>query len=495
MRGRPGVRTLDWISDSYNFVGFSVNSASPPTFQSFFNGSPSHAGKPIYRLNVTSGLWELVGNPGITTMRSGEAFWIRCDGRSTYSGPVQLTVPGGPTLDYGRQLTEQALHFKNLGTNSRTLTLRVLTPGAAPAGSWAAVAGQIPFSYFRMNLASNEYGWFPLPPQLSSPVLPSGGEWMVRLEARRRDMVPWAGTIGPAGATYQALLEVQDGLGWCQLIAVTADGLVRYESAATLARNGSASRSRFRAAAANSPLSPYAGLWIGHAVIRKVSQPSHLTQPEVPLLVASPLQYRLLLHVDAQGEARLLQRVLQMWKNGTLKPDPANPSVQIVDEPGRFVLVTDERLVPNFSGATLRDGVPVGRRLSTVAYALAEPLALTRQGSFGDVNSIVAGSMSLDYDHPLNPFKHRYHPDHDNLDEGFRQKLAEGQESFTIGRDLSLQFTAADPDNLSLAGWGDNQLGGVYRETLRGVHKRPIYLEGTFRLYQAVRVSELNDGL
>jgi len=46
-----------------------------------------------------------------------------------------------------------------------------------------------------------------------------------------------------------------------------------------------------------------------------------------------------------------------------------------------------------------------------------------------------------------------------------------------------------------MAGWGDNQLGGIYRETIRGLHKSTLYVQGTFRLQQASRVGILNDGL
>ena len=182
-----------------------------------------------------------------------------------------------------------------------------------------------------------------------------------------------------------------------------------------------------------------------------------------------------------------------MWKTGTTKPDPADPSHQVTDVPGRFVLVTDDALIPSFSGVGLRDGEPVPRRLSTVAYVLRKPLALSKPGDFG-VGS-VAGTILLDYDDPLNPFKHKYHPDHDNLSERFDTKLPEGQESFTVQRQLTLQFSATDPEQLPVAGWGDSQLGGIYNETLIGVHKHPIYMQGIFRLTRANRTPLLNDGL
>ncbi|MBL9167170.1 MAG: hypothetical protein JNN07_05480 [Verrucomicrobiales bacterium] len=479
--GRPRVQAVDWISDSYNFVGFPISPATPPTFQAFFSGSTNQAGKPIYRLN-TSGLWELISNPAGTPMRHGEAFWVRSDGRSTYSGPVGLEIPGSSSLTYGWQTTELTLRFKNQSSSPRTLNLKAQASANAPAG-WPVLAGGIPFSYYATDLPNNQSGWVPLPAAgWTSPVLPPGGEWLLRVEARRRDLAPFAGTAAAAGALYQSVLELTDGSGYRQLIGVRAEG-----PNATGPQPGSPVR------LADGTVSARAGLWVGNVVLQKVSQPSNIGSPNTPLPVANALQFRILIHVDESGQARLVQKVLQMWKPGTYHPDPSDPTQQTVEQPGRFVLVTDEALAGNWSGVTLRDGDPVPRRVSTVGYALKTPLPLVGAGTFGA--NTIGGSILLGYDDPLNPFKHKYHPDHDNLTERFDQTLPEGQESFTFTRQISLEFSSTDPEGLRLPGWGDTQLGGTYRETMRGVHRKPIFLQGIFRLSRASRVPLLNDGL
>src|SRR5206468_4048024 len=195
-----------------------------------------------------------------------------------------------------------------------------------------------------------------------------------------------------------------------------------------------------------------------------------------PVPVGSPFQFRLIVHVDNDGKVRLLQKVLQMFKPGTLKPDPNDPSKNVIDRPGRYVLVTDDSLVANFTGATLRDGQPVARRLSSAAFSFSQPVLFSGNSGFGA--GTFTGLVNLDYDDPLNPFKHRYHPDHDNLDERFATRLPEGVESFTVNRRIQLQFTGTDPDNLTTAGWGDDQLGGDYSEIISGLHDQPIYVSG-----------------
>ena len=169
-------------------------------------------------------------------------------------------------------------------------------------------------------------------------------------------------------------------------------------------------------------------------------------------------------------------------------------------EPGRFVLLTDERLAANYRGAALRDGQAVGRRFSTAAFSFREPIPMSATGNFGIADTVISCSVTNGYNDPLNPFRHKFHPDHDNLNSDYEALIVKmdhrgpyTSESFTITRQLQLQFTANDPDNLALAGWGDNQLGGIYRETIIGLHRVPLLIQGTFRLHQATRVGILND--
>jgi hypothetical protein len=211
------------------------------------------------------------------------------------------------------------------------------------------------------------------------------------------------------------------------------------------------------------------------------------------LPVGAPLQFRLIVHVDSSGQVRLLQKVLEMFRNGTLIPDPEDPNNKIVSEPGRFVLVTDETLTSIFTGSALRDGEPVARRTSSTAFSFKQPILLAGNGAFGA--GMFNCQVNLDYDDPMNPFKHRFHPDHDNMDERFQTKILPGRESFNITRQLELEFTAQDPDNLTFAGWGDNQLGGKYREVISGLHNKSIHIAGTFRLTRVSRIGVLNDGM
>jgi len=185
-----------------------------------------------------------------------------------------------------------------------------------------------------------------------------------------------------------------------------------------------------------------------------------------------------------------------MWKPGAFIPNPDDPTSETFilnpNNPGQAVLLTDDSLIPDYSGLALRDADLVGRRVSTAAFGFRQPLAMS--GDFGSTATALTVAVSLDYQDPLNPFKHRYHPDHDNWDPRYENVISEGKESFTVARALSLQFTEDDPEDLTSADWGDFEVGGLYSEEITGLHRAPIHVSGVFRLTHVSDVGVLNDG-
>ena len=183
----------------------------------------------------------------------------------------------------------------------------------------------------------------------------------------------------------------------------------------------------------------------------------------------------------------LLKEVIQMWQDGTTMPDPENPELDVVDQPGRYVLLTDDSLIGNFTGAALRDGVPVGLRLATVAYDFpGTEMAMT--GTFDPAGQLDV-TLAIGAEDPTSPYKHTYHPDHDNLDAEF---LNPEIEAFDVSREITLEFSPGHPAGREPPGWGDNEVGGTSRETVTGMHKHPIYVEGIFLLTRVAAAPQLN---
>lgn len=100
---------------------------------------------------------------------------------------------------------------------------------------------------------------------------------------------------------------------------------------------------------------PTRGLWVGEVTLSRVNETvvgvnaqnqTVAPDPSVTTPVQSPAHLRIMLHVDSQGQVRLLKNVAILDKSTNNTPDLA--------------LVTDETLYPNFSS--------VGKRITAAAY-------------------------------------------------------------------------------------------------------------------------------
>ncbi len=456
--GRPSLRTSEWVPDSYNLHGLPVDPAAPPTFVGFLRHSKAHYDtatgqlQKIYRLNSATGQWQPV-SPG-DSVQSGAAYWIYSRGASAYVAPLAAEVETGDSLDFGSELTEVNLRLANHTSAAFDVRVRDL---AGPSSI---------LSHFTFDAVTG-VRWPALPDPLAARVI-TEAKTRLRLAARRQHLI---------GDRYESVLEVRDGAGTRLLVPILV------EKSATTAT------AAFGQASAAPPANPLAGLWLGTATLDAVSEP-HSAAPANPTPTKSQLTLRLIVHVDASGQARLLKEVIQMWRNGTLTNDASGN--RVVDKPGEYVLLTDDTLIPMFGGATVRDGESVGRRISTIGYDFPSSSSnnfLNLSGTFA-VGQALNATLTLPYDHSTNPFKHRFHPDHDNLDVRFDGPEVE---SYTIARQVRLEFAASPPVGVPpVADFGYNQMGGTYRETISGIHKHPIHIRGTFQLARMSSIAELN---
>ncbi len=435
VKGTPVQPSKQWALDTFNLTGFHVDANRPPTFANHFAATPSLLNNEVLRMD-TEGNWRPIANLEKEKIEKGTAYWVKADKKSTFKAPIQLKTAIANRLDFGKNLMQQSLLIDNPSPFDKQVTIQAnekemegvaLTYWDALARTWR-------------NLSN------------ISLKIPAESEIALTVGVDRRKM-----TAGEY-ALYKSTLEVNDGEGTQLFLNVSSNGL-----------------------------NDRAGLWVGYASIDKVSDVNGID--DTPQAAASEFQLRLIVHVDDAGNAKLLDQVTEMWQDGTYKNDPEDSTKLIVDEAGKFVLITDDALLDQFSGSTIRDGKSVGRRISSAFFSFDEPILM--QGEFE--HELTLDSLAMGYDDPLNPFKHKYHPDHNNLDERFENQLREGIESYTIKRSINLLFTDDDPEGLTLTGYGDDMLGGVYKETIQGVHRDQIKVEGKFRLQKASSISRLNE--
>jgi hypothetical protein len=457
--GRPLWRNRPWTPDAYTLRGFPVDPENPPDFNTFFRPSAAHADRAtgqlqkIYRLN-SFGQWSLV-SPG-DRITYGEAYWVYTKGGSDYIAPLEVRLVAGDSLDFGASVSSTTLGFKHQNGSSVGLSL----PGNV---------GPSPLVYQPFTPGSrNEWVAFTDP-----LVVPPSAAHQLRLAIRRNNLT---------SGRYTSVLEIRDGAGTRIQLGVSAMTPPATENGAG-GRNAAANG--FKPAAVD-PADP-AGLWVGNAKIDSVNEVNSTAGAADPKPVGNHFSLRLMVHVDGSGTARLLKEVVQMWQNGTTTEDANGEPV--AENPGRFVLVTDERLFPNFRGATLLDGTSVGRRLSTIGYDFDAPAgskALTLTGAFGG-DHVLSGTIQLDPQFPTNPFRHKFHPDHDN-----RNTPPGRTEVYQVTRQIFLQFSNAPPPGVQAMDYGYLVKAGAYRETVTGLNKTPITCQGIFQLRRVCNVAVLN---
>jgi hypothetical protein len=179
---------------------------------------------------------------------------------------------------------------------------------------------------------------------------------------------------------------------------------------------------------------------------------------QVPASFSVPL----LLHRDAAGISRIVQQVF------------------VASQASDILLAANEQLLPS--------GVKPSGRMSVASL----PVGTIRTASSGSVgrSGTSVFEILLDYDSDSNPFVHRFHPDHDNLDARFETKLPAGRESLAVKRTVTLEFLPSvagvtDPS------WGSTMLGGTYTEVVEGLRPVPITISGSFVINRVTDAASL----
>ncbi len=453
--GTPSLKKNIWRSNSFTFTGLPVDPGNEPTFGEYFEGSNAHAGQPIYKLSA-AGIWELVTDPFTSVTKSGEAYWVFTQGPSTFQGLMNITLQQGTSLDFRSMFTELDFSISNLSDVTNFITI-------------SRVAGNtMPMKFKNVDPETGEIAWPLLPNNKVFELLPGEDVFVTMavdragfLEDRMEQIFSIKNEQGirylmnSGGNTIQPLVLPTKKLGGVQAKAIPSTN---------------------------------AGLWIGTARVNKVSEAQRAGTE--PLPVGNPFILRIIIHIDSIGNAKLIKSVVQMWQDGTFKPSIKNPNFLEVDIPGHYVLLTDDSLIPNYSGVTNRNGQSAGIRYSTIGYDF-EGLEVEMTGGLAigetlNVSLLVGSSM------PTNPFYHKYHPDHNNLDE---QGLPTVQEALQVTREMEFSFSVHNPYYPSVAdspGWGVQDMGGVFRESITGLHKNTIFVQGDFSLRRVAATTVLN---
>jgi len=124
-KGIPSLPNYEWQPDSFNFVGFHVDSLAPPTFAQFFANSEAHRDFRIYDLKDNH--WERIEKPDATNIIAGKAYWVYCVGGSQYQGPIEITLPGADNnLNFLNAIIETDFSIRNQSPDPISFTLETI---------------------------------------------------------------------------------------------------------------------------------------------------------------------------------------------------------------------------------------------------------------------------------------------------------------------------------------------------------------------------------
>lgn len=439
VKGKAVVPRYLWASSGLNFLGFPTAPSTPPTFEDFLAQAPTEFQQTAEIYRYPGG--DLgAGNPlqvltlRTTPVRRGEAYWIRAgEVFNRYYGPFEVVAAGAGTLAYGDTLRTLALRLRNHSPSALTVSLNLLASETPPAGQSNIVTVPPLLVRGAVNPTNLTYAYSAL--TVGTPttwnLAPAGTPGSDVEVVIGLDRSVLAGTVGDL---FAGLLRFTDSLGQSQVdIGVSAK----------VASN--------------------AGLWVGGVAVNEVGHYLKTYQRDgndTPVTttngnyvvtgtntslgsVASPYPLRLILHNPASGSPRLYQRIFFGHNAAT------NPIVARQEDVLNRNLLGDARRIssPNLPFTEDNGG-----------WAFSGTLA---QGS------TISVSVTNRFDnHVSNPFLHTYHPDHDNLNQFFRQELSQGSESYTLVRNITLSVTPPGNDFSGRVSAGQSYTG-VYSETIR----------------------------
>ncbi len=214
----------------------------------------------------------------------------------------------------------------------------------------------------------------------------------------------------------------------------------------------------------------------------------------------------------AAGPTWLLDTVNPFLIRLKKKPPPTSPDVVACGEirvgmpvAGSFQYRVIMRVEEETAGATTFKTAELlpyyitaqDNRVSAINTSIVKPVKRTGTSNFAQ-GETVEFNVTVDPRDPRNPFKHKYHPDLDNLDVKFNP-IDLGQvppylwEVPEIRRRMKFTLSASVPSELNqtaeVLGWGGTVWGGQYEEIIKGVHKHDLTVRGYF-LARRVRTAD-----
>lgn len=472
IKGRVTSPVIRWRTDGLNLLGFPTNPDFPPSVESFF--APAEIFDQTTEIYGYSGGSLSAGTnpaqliPRFASVERSKAYWIRSNKYADYDGPLRVRAAIGEGIDFGSSRPTVRVILTNRTDRGIEASL---SPSASEPGPGMLVAPQsVPLTR-RTNSESGETVYETLDAE-HTVALRAGETLGLTLGIDRSKLV------GSPGDEAYSLLKVTDSEGLSEFyVPVHAEvaslaGLWVGEAEITQVQN---QLQRFQKDDDEVYLVDENGSYVpeykkdqdGNLILDALGNPIPDTDTGLNK-TAQVFRLKLIVHVDESGAARLLGRV---YVGAVGIGDDELPVLGVV---------TDQ-------GSLLVDYLSSAARLSAVHLPKGTNLELA--GVFG-VGGQLTGDLVIGHDDPRNPFIHTYHPDHDNLDARFENLLPDGSESYRVERSMVLTVDS-EAGMITDPSWGTTLLSGAYAETVAGLHKNSIAVEGVFAIRKISDVSQI----
>ena len=344
-----------------NFVGVSCDPRTNVTAQAYFGEGPYDGGKVFEVYGTNPEKPELRQLMGVAPKVSGGvAYSLSADSDGNWPGVIDVSF-SRVFLVNGSDF----VRFTNSGMKDRTFRL-TMVESANPNEKFPPLLREEPAASSIAN------------PSNMIEVLPNQG-WDVSLSGGDSLRVDFK-TIPSrmlVGVTYAAVLHIED-------------------------LSGSAMRVRFPVVVGDSapPENDVVGLWVGAMALGEVSS---IDGEKNPLPAAGIMPLKVIVHVDSNFRARMLQR-----------------AVVVVDTNGNNWVCCDLKDVP--AGYTVRD------RMFTAMMSVDAPVAAeVGEPGFGRPKG-TEFTWGVPERAKDNPFRHAWHPDHDGLSADYTRETPTGDD-------------------------------------------------------------------
>ena len=380
VRGVPAAPRTTWHPTGpkkpYNFLGLSLQQnakITPGDFLDGFGGIKSLSG--IYRVFGTNA----ASPPTITRIYSttkladGNVLLVPSSDVSDWSGVLFVSPMDG--LDYGTNATLRTLSVRNDSTLERTASVDLVRPLEA------GPRDLLPALHLRdAAVALTNADWtVPSSPRLASKVLQPGETWKLEVGLDRSlfdDDV--------RGTPFGAVLRITDDGGASKLrVDVPLQGAASGRNSDRNAWPG--------------------GLWLAEAAFDEIYFEGDASEGFTP--AGGTLKVRLPVHIDAEGNVRLLQRVVVAGSTAA-------------DGSFAYSLYAGKAAVP----ATARETM----RISSAVLPTEQPVIPASANAFQD--GIVSFLFTVGADGATSILRHPTHPQHDGLRWDFQTPAPSGDD-------------------------------------------------------------------